>query len=369
MCLYSRLVNNPKYQSNKKNGGNIPTISDKRVAVVPIGCGNCIECRKKKAREWQVRLLEDIRHNKNGKFIALTFSNESITKLTEEVRKKESKKIKHELSREDLLEEAYELDNKIATLAVRYFTERWRKKYKKTIRHWLITELGHNGTEHIHMHGIVWTDESMEEVEKIWQYGHVWKGKEVEGQLINYVNENTIAYTVKYVMKIDSDHEYYKPKVLTSRGMGAGYMNRVDSQRNKYKEKDTNETYTTRTGHKVGLPIYWKNKIYTEEEREKLWIEKLNKQQRWVMGEKVDISEDEKEYYRLLKYYQKMNKRLGYGDGKINWTKKNYENERRRLKILERIKDDIKIIERKLIEPTTEKEDIMYKIGREINLD
>ena len=64
MCLYSNLVQNPKYKPNKKNGGHIPAVVDTRVLVVPISCGNCIECRKAKAREWQLRMLEEIKENK-----------------------------------------------------------------------------------------------------------------------------------------------------------------------------------------------------------------------------------------------------------------------------------------------------------------
>ena len=60
MCLYPKLIANPKYKANKKNGGNVPPIFDKRVLTIPIGCGKCIECKKKKAREWQVRLSEEI---------------------------------------------------------------------------------------------------------------------------------------------------------------------------------------------------------------------------------------------------------------------------------------------------------------------
>ena len=36
----------------------------------------------------------------------------------------------------------YEKDNNIATLSVRRFLERWRKEFKRSVRHWLITELG-----------------------------------------------------------------------------------------------------------------------------------------------------------------------------------------------------------------------------------
>ena len=69
----------------------MPYMADKRVAVVPIGCGECKECRKAKQMEWQVRLKEDIKHNTNGKFITLTFSNEWIAKITREVTQKTTK--------------------------------------------------------------------------------------------------------------------------------------------------------------------------------------------------------------------------------------------------------------------------------------
>lgn len=83
MCLYPQLIKNKKYTANKKNKGKPPKIKDKRTEYVPIGCGKCIECLKQKAREWQVRLQEEIKTNKKGTFVTLTFSNENIQKLTE----------------------------------------------------------------------------------------------------------------------------------------------------------------------------------------------------------------------------------------------------------------------------------------------
>lgn len=283
--------------------------------------------------------MEDNRHNKNGKFIALTFSNESINKLTNEIlRLYKKQKSNKNLTKKQLIEKGYELDNQIATLAVKRFRERWRKKYKKSIRHWLVTELGHVGTEHIHMHGILWTDESGEEIERIWQYGNVWYGNKKEnGQLENYVNEKTVNYIIKYVNKQDEDHEYYKPIILTSAGIGANYLERSDSDRNIYKGKDTREYYQTRNGFKLNLPIYYRNKLYSEEERELLWLNKLDKNERWVGGEKVDISIDDKEYFAILKHYRALNTRLGFGTGEINWEKRDYERQRRALKIKERI--------------------------------
>lgn len=113
MCLYPKLIKNRKYLPNKKNGGKPPVLTDKRVEYVPVGCQNCIECRKKKAREWQVRLLEDVRHNTNGKFVTLTLSDQAIAELNKDIDKNVS---------------GYTRDNAIMTLAMRRFLERWRKK-------------------------------------------------------------------------------------------------------------------------------------------------------------------------------------------------------------------------------------------------
>ena len=120
MCLYPTLAGNKKYQKNKKNGGNVPVPIDGRTLWVVYECNNCIECRERKANDWRIRLLEDIRHNKNGVFVTLTFNS-----------------------------------------------------------------------------------------------------------------ERTINYIVKYIHKTDANHKYYKPKVLTSSGIGKGYMARTDKERNK----------------------------------------------------------------------------------------------------------------------------------------
>jgi len=327
MCLYPKLIKNRKYIPNKKNGGNVPTVFDERVKYVPIGCQRCQECKKQKSREWQVRLLEEIRHDRTGIFITLTFSNQSIRELHDKLLNDGWSNLK-----------GYNLDNQIAIKALRLFLERWRKKFKKSVKHWFVTELGHEGTENIHIHGIIWTNKS-DHIRNIWNYGHVWMGREENGRIINYVNEQTIGYIVKYINKQDLKHKYYTPKILTSPGIGKQFINRPDKNKNNYKGQDTIETYKTRTGHKMSLPIYWRNQIYTEDEREKLWLNKLDKQERWIMGEKVDVSNGYEEYNKLLKFHQERSNKLGYGNDKINWNDKQYEEERRELLIKDRIKN------------------------------
>ena len=146
------------------------------------------------------------------------------------------------------------------------------------MKHWLITELGHNGTERIHLHGIIFTNE-IEDIKNIWNYGHIWIGE--------YVNEKTINYIVKYCNKLDTQHKGYIPKIMTSAGIGKKFIERIDSKINKFNGEDTKEYYRTKEGFKLSLPIYYRNKLYTEEERQFLWINKLNQQVRYVGGDIV----------------------------------------------------------------------------------
>lgn len=317
MCLYPKLINNPKYKANKKNNFNPPVCKDERVKLVPIGCGKCMECMKKKQREWTVRLNEELRTNNQAKFITLTFSNEEYTKLYHETKNKYKNT------------EGYELDNQIATTAVRRFLERYRKKYKKSIKHWLITEIGGTNTEGLHLHGILFKNIDNKELTELWKYGRTDNGQ--------YVNERTINYITKYVTKTDQKHSEYKPVILTSPGIGSNYINRPDSQNNKFKQTGTNETYRTRNGLKTALPIYYRNKIYNEEQREELWLQKLDKEQRWICGEKVSIKDGQQQYEQLLKYYQQKNEKLGYGTDKQNWNEKKYQQDRRTIKQLTKI--------------------------------
>ena len=236
MCLYPKFILNRKYVPNKKNGGNPPTMKDERTKYVPVGCGKCMECMKQKAMRWQVRLHEEIRVNPRADYVTLSFSEESLIKLDNKINSGKDKIT------------GYNLDNKMAILGVRLFLERWRKQFKTSLKHWLVTELGHVNTERIHIHGLIWPDYPREYVTKIWQYGNVWFG--------DYVNEKTINYIIKYINKQDEDHKYYTPVILTSPGIGSGYLKRVDKERNKFRGKDTIEYYTTRNGIKLPLPIY-----------------------------------------------------------------------------------------------------------------
>jgi hypothetical protein len=286
--------------------------------MVPIGCQKCIECRRQKARSWSVRLQEEIRHDNTGKFVTLSFSDESLLELYKDLLPKSKKK------NEILPFESYEASNQIATIGIRRFLERWRKEYKKSVKHWLVTELGQKNTERIHIHGIIFTEESSK-IEKHWKYGNVYIGE--------YTTEKTINYIVKYISEPDELHPNFNPKTLCSKGIGSKYLERKDSKLNTFNNEKTKETYTTRDGQRLNLPIYYRNKIYTENEKEALWLQKLDKSERWVLGKKISVKDEneEKNYYLALENAQRINRQLKYGSNEKDWEKETYEKERRKL--------------------------------------
>lgn len=342
MCLYPTLIRNRKYVPNKKNEGNPPEITDERTLYVPIGCGNCMECRKQKAREWQVRLSEELKTNKKAYFITYTFSTEALQKHTaivltniQEQREKLTKCLKETqlnttLQKLEYQSAGYGLDNAIATTAVRMYLERYRKHKGRSLRHWLVTELGHQRTEHLHLHGIIWTDD-LELACKTWQNGFIWKGNNKNNNIQNYVNEQTINYIIKYVTKIDNDHRSYKPIILASPGIGRHFIDSTNAELRKYRDTETNETYKTRSGHKIALPIYYRNHLYTDEQREKLWLNKLDKGKRYILGTEIDVNTDLKNYMAALKAAQQRNKELGYGTNEKNWNATQYEQQHREM--------------------------------------
>ena len=69
------------------------------------------------------------------------------------------------------------------------------------------------------------------------------------------------------------------------------------------------------------MPRYYRDKIYSEEEKELLWLQKLDKGDTWVMGEKCKIDSDE--YKNLLSYYRGQAKQI-HGDNITLWKEKQY---------------------------------------------
>ena len=320
MCLYTRYIENRKYKPTRKNGYNPPLLKDGRLKYVPVKCGKCIECRKEKKREWLARLSEEIRNDNKCTFVTLTFNDQSMNGLYKDIYGHVKKDPNHEE------------EHMLTTTAVRRFLERIRKITGKSIKHWLITEKGEDFNR-IHLHGLLWGNPKLL---KMWNYGYTYTG--------TFVNEKTINYITKYMLKTPEKDRTFVGKIYCSAGLGKGYLKRLDAVLNKYKEGRTNETYRTRKGTIINLPQYYRNKIYSEDERERLWIEKQERGYRYICGEKVSTDNLE-EWENLTKYYQERAQRI-YGENPEEWDK---EKQKRRLQRMKAAREKQRKVINKLL--------------------
>lgn len=238
-------------------------------------------------------MIELKNHPENAHFVTLTYNDESLKKFEED----------------DAL--------RAASRSIELFRKRWYKKFKSGIKHFIICELGGQDSERMHLHGIIWTEKSREEVEEVWGYGFVDYGYSVDERAINYI--------VKYIFKPDEKHKDFITKIWTSKGIGREYAEGEGKQFNKFRGISTKDYYKMPSGIKVSLPIYLRNKIFDEDEREALWVQKLNQKKRYVCGEKIDISNEKgiQLYFRCLKYHQERTEALGYSSDV--WIKKSYK--------------------------------------------
>ncbi len=275
MCYFPRRILNKRFLPTKKNNFHPPVCTDERFRYIEVECGHCFECRKKKRREWRIRNYEQLKETPTAVFFTGTVSSERY------------EYIKNRYGLED--------DNEIITKIHRLFLERIRKQMGFSIKHWTVTEKGHTNTRRIHLHGLYYTPEGMSKFTLVnllrnnWIDGYCYNGK--------YVNEKTINYVSKYMTKKDEDNPDFQGKVLCSPGLGRKF---VDEKKNRYKwnGQETKEDYYCKNGQLLALPRYYKTKLFTEEQRELLWMYREDKGEKYIRGTKyiVKTEEQQKEY-------------------------------------------------------------------------
>ncbi len=210
-----------------------------------VPCAKCGACRASRRAEWSFRLKYEFKKAKTAWFITLTYLEEQMPRIR---------------GRGNLNKNHIQL---------------WLKKLRKSnngrIRYYLVGEYG-TKTGRPHYHIIIFNVDSdnIQNIQRCWE-----NGKKVSRGLVHRgsVNDGSIHYTLKYHLNYEKDkYQHYglNPEFATmSRrpGIGYDYVNEAGwwNKKNKY-------SYLINNGYKQKLPRYYKNKVFSEKEKEEIAI-------------------------------------------------------------------------------------------------
>lgn len=242
-----------------------------------VPCGKCPNCLKRRTSGWSFRLMEQVKVSKSAWFITLTYDTDHVP-----------------LTKNGFMS----LDKKHLQL----FFKRLRKAHEgngwPSIKYYAAGEYG-SETRRPHYH-IILMNVQVEKIQSAWALGHVDYGYRngVAG-----VNEATVGYTLKYISKAGKFYHRNDDRVrefaLMSKGLGESYVGQfttltlgrlidhdgeecveikkrkvmiMPSEYHQWHHEDPDERmYCNLTGGKViGMPRYFKQKIYTEEQRKRI---------------------------------------------------------------------------------------------------
>ena len=249
-----------------------------------VPCGYCISCVQRKRADWSFRLHQEAKNSILKTFLTLTYDE------------------KHKPS-------SGSLDKK----ELQKYFKRVRNTCKE-LKYYAVGEYGTKG-KRPHYHAIVfnvpndvlvskWTESNNSEILK----GFVSTDE---------VNEATIHYVTGYITKkygemdpvtgkFDNkwDSETLRPFALMSKGLGKIYL--------KHNAKYHKSKFTTETrkegGQKAVIPRYYKDKIFTEEERKLLAAIMAEKIENEPIDPEVEFSK--RQYNKTVIQKQILNKKL-----------------------------------------------------------
>lgn len=210
--------------------------------TIPVPCGRCPECLKRRSTIWGYRLRKEEERSDSALFVTLTYDSLFVP-LTE---------------------------NGFMTLAkrdVQLFFKRLRKlawqkdKNGKTIKYYIAGEYG-SARRRPHYHAIIFNTNELD-VLKAWI--HPYQNLPLGQVDIGTVSGASIAYTVKYINKgrwkpMHKNDDRLPEFSLMSKRLGDNYItpNTVKFHRN-----DISKAYITlEDGIRMSIPRYYKQKIF-----------------------------------------------------------------------------------------------------------
>lgn len=247
----------------------------------PVPCGKCYNCVMRRASAWSFRLMKEEQRSGNALFLTLTYDNKNIPYCR---------------SGMTLVKDHVQLYMKRlrkAHSSLKYIRKAWQDggHMLKPIRYFTVGEYG-SLYWRPHYHQIIFNC-APELVQDAWKYGSVHYG---------LVSGASVGYCLKYLSKAHRvpkyDGDVRQPEfALMSKRLGSNYV--TPAMVNWHKEDLLERMYCViEGGKKISMCRYYKDKIYTPEERElvafyshKLGVDKMREFQAKMMMKYGDLWE------------------------------------------------------------------------------
>ena len=210
---------------------------------IPFPCGKCPPCKKRRTSGWSFRLTKEGERSNSALFITLTYDTDYVP-------------ISHNgfmtLKLEDLQK----------------FFKRLRKISNEKLKYYAVGEYG-STKKRPHYH-IILFNANKENIARAWALNN----KSIGTYHIGNVSDASIGYTLKYMSKksqipIHQNDDRKKEFSVMSKGLGSNYI--TEAMIKWHKDSLEQRMYVPiKDGKKIAMPRYYKDKMYTEEEKDKI---------------------------------------------------------------------------------------------------
>lgn len=233
---------------------------------VPVPCGRCPPCKLRRVNSWVFRLLQEELQHSHAHFVTLTYATQHVP-ITDNgfmtlTRGHETVKIDPGIyDTPRLCRWPRKYSKEVDLCCFTKYMKRLRKLTDvKGLKYFVVGEYG-SANLRPHWHAIVFGVEDPQHFVDAWGLGEVHIGS---------VTGDSVAYCMKYIDKPHRipvhDRDDRVPEFsLMSKGLGKNYL--TDSMVD-YHKADLSRLYATKEGgHRIALPRYYRQKIYSEDEQ------------------------------------------------------------------------------------------------------
>lgn len=235
---------------------------------VTVPCGHCEKCVKRRQSAWSFRLLQEEKVCTSSIFLTLTYGTQKVP-ITK---------------------------NGFMTLHkkdAQNFMKRLRKAHPNTARlkYYLVGEYG-GKTYRPHFHMILFNAD-IKHIQPAWNQGQIHYGK---------VEAASVGYALKYMCKakgsripLHRNDDRLPEFALMSKGLGLSYL--TEKMIAWHHDDEDNRMYCNLTdGKKISMPRYFKQKIYSDEQRKKIGLATRARQEEKENKERANFSGDYDRY-------------------------------------------------------------------------